>query len=158
MISFKWNRTFLKFFLYLFYVSTLLMSSDTPEKGIRSYYRWLWATMWLLGIELRTSRRIVSALNCWAISPSPKIELFKKMDLNAPYNEGGWGDRWADELLWKVSFPSFPCPLELSPLLTSAAGQWPNQQPGSGPVRGLRLSWLFLRGAAPLCRFWRWLC
>jgi hypothetical protein len=29
----------------------------------------LWATMWLLGIELRTSERRVSALSCWTISP-----------------------------------------------------------------------------------------
>jgi hypothetical protein len=28
------------------------------------------ATMWLLEIELRTSGRTVSALNCWAISPA----------------------------------------------------------------------------------------
>jgi hypothetical protein len=33
------------------------MSSDTLEEGIRSHY------MWLLGIELRTSGRAVSALN-----------------------------------------------------------------------------------------------
>ena len=37
--------------------------SDTPEEGIRPRYRWLWATMWLLGTELRTSGRAVSALN-----------------------------------------------------------------------------------------------
>jgi hypothetical protein len=29
-------------------------------------YRWLWATMWLLGFEPRTSRRTVSALNNWS--------------------------------------------------------------------------------------------
>lgn len=29
------------FFLHLFFVSTLLQSSDTPEQGIGSYYRWL---------------------------------------------------------------------------------------------------------------------
>ena len=38
--------------IYLFvnfvYVSTLLLSSGTPEEGVRSHYRWLWATMWLL--------------------------------------------------------------------------------------------------------------
>ena len=45
-------------------VCTLLLSSDTPEEGIRSHYRWLCATMWFLGIELRTSGRAVSALNC----------------------------------------------------------------------------------------------
>jgi len=47
-----------------------LLSSDTPEEGIRSRYGWLWATMWLLGIELRTFGGAVSALNCWAISPA----------------------------------------------------------------------------------------
>ena len=31
--------------------------------------------MWLLGIELRTFRRTVSALNCWAISPAPRMVL-----------------------------------------------------------------------------------
>ena len=33
--------------------------------------RQLWAIMWLLGIELRSSRRTVSVLNHWAISPAP---------------------------------------------------------------------------------------
>jgi hypothetical protein len=60
MISFK--NIFLRF-IHLFYVSTLLFSSDTPEGGIRFHNRWLWATMWLLAIELRTSRRAVGALN-----------------------------------------------------------------------------------------------
>jgi hypothetical protein len=55
------------------YVSTLSLSSDTPEEGIRSHYRWLWATMWLLGIELRMSGRAVSAFNLWAISPAPVV-------------------------------------------------------------------------------------
>jgi hypothetical protein len=53
------------------YMNTLLLSSDTPERDIRSHYRWSWATMYLLGIELRTSGRTVSALNRWAISPAP---------------------------------------------------------------------------------------
>jgi hypothetical protein len=57
------------FFLSFMYMSALLPSSDTPEEGIGSHYR-LWATMWLLGIELRTSGRAVGALNCWAISPA----------------------------------------------------------------------------------------
>jgi hypothetical protein len=46
------------------YMSTLSLYSDTSEEGIKSHYRWLWATMWVLGIELRTSGRAVSALNC----------------------------------------------------------------------------------------------
>jgi hypothetical protein len=52
------------------FMSTPLLPSDTPEEGIRSHFRWLWATMWLLGIELRTSGRAVGALNHWAISPA----------------------------------------------------------------------------------------
>jgi hypothetical protein len=28
-------------FMYYIYVSTLLLSSDTPEEGIRFHYRWL---------------------------------------------------------------------------------------------------------------------
>ena len=49
-------------------MSMLLLSSDTPEECIRSHYRWLCATMWLLGIELGTFRKSVSALIHWAIS------------------------------------------------------------------------------------------
>jgi hypothetical protein len=45
-----------------------LLSSDTPEEGIRSHYRWLSATMWLLGIEFKNSERTTSALNSRAIS------------------------------------------------------------------------------------------
>jgi hypothetical protein len=50
---------------YFIYMSTLLLSSDTPEEEIGWYHRWL------LGIELRTSGRAVSALNLRAISPAP---------------------------------------------------------------------------------------
>ena len=56
-------------------MSILSLSSDTPEEGIRSLYRWLWATMWLLGIELGTSGRAVRALNHWAIAPAPSLEI-----------------------------------------------------------------------------------
>jgi hypothetical protein len=65
---------FLKHFkIYLFYVydSSICMYTCVPEEGIGSHYRWLWATMWLLGIELRTSGRAVSAHNLWAISLAP---------------------------------------------------------------------------------------
>jgi hypothetical protein len=57
------------------YVSTLLLSSNTPEEGIGPHYRWLWTTMWLLGFELRTSGRAVRALNHWAISPTWIIDF-----------------------------------------------------------------------------------
>jgi hypothetical protein len=50
-------------FMYFMYMSTLLLSSDTPEEGIGSLYGWLGVTMWLLEIELRTSGKIVCALN-----------------------------------------------------------------------------------------------
>ena len=56
--------------------SILSLSSDTSEEGIGSHYRWLWATMWLVRIELRAFGRAVSALNCWAISPAPIFENF----------------------------------------------------------------------------------
>jgi hypothetical protein len=45
--------------------------ADTAEEGIGSNYRWLWTTIQLLGIDLRTSGRGDSALNHWAISPAP---------------------------------------------------------------------------------------
>jgi hypothetical protein len=48
-------------------------SSCTPEESIRSHHRWLWATMWLLRIELGTSGKASSALNLWAISPAPQV-------------------------------------------------------------------------------------
>ena len=53
-----WLFFFLRF-IYLLYVSTLLLSSDTPEEGVRTHYGWLWATMWLLWFELRTFGRAV---------------------------------------------------------------------------------------------------
>ena len=52
---------FKDWFTYLMHMSPLSLTSDTPEEGIRSCYRWLWATMWLLGFELRTSGRAVSS-------------------------------------------------------------------------------------------------
>jgi hypothetical protein len=61
-------------FIYFMYVSALSLSSDTSEEGVRSHYRWLWATMWLLGIELRTSWRTVSALKSHL--SSPHLEAF----------------------------------------------------------------------------------
>jgi hypothetical protein len=59
------NTLFLRFYFYFMYVSTLslLLSSDTAEGDIGSLFRGLRATMWFLGIELRTSGRAVRALN-----------------------------------------------------------------------------------------------
>ena len=58
-LSFTLNKTFdyfLKIYLFNVYEHPV---ADTLEQGIRSNYRWLWATMWLLGIELMTSGRAV---------------------------------------------------------------------------------------------------
>jgi hypothetical protein len=63
-------------FIYFIHMSIPpLLSSETPEEGIRSHYRWLWATMCLLGIKLRTSGRAVSDLNHWVISPAHLVLL-----------------------------------------------------------------------------------
>jgi hypothetical protein len=49
--------------LFILCMRTLSLSSDTPMEDIRFHYRWLWATtMWLLGIELKTSGRTASVL------------------------------------------------------------------------------------------------
>jgi hypothetical protein len=64
------NKSFLFLKICFIYITTLELSSDTSEEGIRSHYRLLWATMWLLGIEHRSFGRAVSALNHWAISPA----------------------------------------------------------------------------------------
>ena len=47
------------------------MFTQTPEEGIRSHYRWLWATLLKLGIELRMSGGAASSLSGWTISPAP---------------------------------------------------------------------------------------
>jgi len=61
------------------YVSTHHCCLQThPKSASDAYYRWLWATMWLLGIELRTSGKAVSALNHWAISPAPYWVIFNR--------------------------------------------------------------------------------
>ena len=43
-------------------------------------YRQFWAAMWVLGIELRSSGRAASALNCWAISPAPNCTFLTAKD------------------------------------------------------------------------------
>ena len=63
-------------------MSTLYLSLDTPEEGVRFHYRWLWAMMWLLGFELRTFWKAVSALICWAISPAGKFYEVEKSGIS----------------------------------------------------------------------------
>jgi hypothetical protein len=62
---------FLKIYLFISCMWVHCCYLQTHQKrALDPHYRWLWATMWLLGIELRTSGRAVSVLNHWAISPA----------------------------------------------------------------------------------------
>lgn len=65
-------------FIHVFYIC--MLSSCTSEEGIKSHYRWLWATMWWLGIKFRISR-MSSILNCWSIFPGHLILFFKRLIL-----------------------------------------------------------------------------
>ena len=67
------------FYFYFFlkiYLLCIQCFARIPEEGTRSHYRWLWANMWLLGIELRSSGRAARLLNYWAVSPAPN-QFFK---------------------------------------------------------------------------------
>ena len=63
-LPWPFDKYFICFKIYL-----LILECSTctytcmPEEGIGSHYRWFRATMWLLGIELRTSGKATSALN-----------------------------------------------------------------------------------------------
>jgi hypothetical protein len=57
---------FFFFNIYLFYLCqftvTIFKHTRNPNQGFWFHYKWLWASMWLLGIELRTPRRVVIVL------------------------------------------------------------------------------------------------
>ena len=55
--------TFFLRFNYFMYMSALLLSSDITEEDIGSHYRWLGATMWLLGLEVLTTEPSLQPLN-----------------------------------------------------------------------------------------------
>ena len=74
--------------IYIMYECFICMYICVLEEGIRSHYRWMWATMWLLGIELRTSGRTVGALNLWAISSAQHSLFLKWEDLFCKIIEG----------------------------------------------------------------------
>lgn len=64
---------FLRSIYLCIYISTLLTCMPTRQEGIRSHYKSLWwSSVWLLESELRTFGIAVSALNRWAISPTPQ--------------------------------------------------------------------------------------
>ena len=66
--------SFLSFYLFIVYTVFYLHVCLHARRG---HYRWLWATMWLLGIELRTFGRAGNALNRWAISPAQFLVSFE---------------------------------------------------------------------------------
>lgn len=39
--------------------------------------KWLWATMWILGIKPRSSAKATCAINHWAIGPGPQVPLLQ---------------------------------------------------------------------------------
>jgi len=61
------------FKIYLFYVCEYTVAVFRHARR---------ATMWLLGIELRTSWRAVSAVNHRAISPAPKVNSYITLGIN----------------------------------------------------------------------------
>jgi len=66
------RNMFLFFFkdLFIYYIWVHCSCLQTHQKRASDLITdGLWTTMWLLGFELRTSGRAVSALNYWAISP-----------------------------------------------------------------------------------------
>ena len=64
-------------YLLLFYVYWCFACMYICVEGIRFWSdRELWAAVWMLGIEPRSSGRSASALNYWAISPAPVLLLF----------------------------------------------------------------------------------
>jgi hypothetical protein len=70
-ITFLLSFFFFKDLFILIWKHTVVVSRNTRKRLI-FHYRWLWATMWFLGFELRTFGRAVSALTHWAISPAPE--------------------------------------------------------------------------------------
>lgn len=68
-------------YLYAMYVYA---SPRRSEKGVDSHKQELQAVvshqrMWVIGTELRASRRTASALNLRVISPAPQFILSKKL-------------------------------------------------------------------------------
>jgi hypothetical protein len=71
LLFFFLKDLFIYLFIYLFIICVHHSCLQTLQKRASDFcYGWLWATMWLLGFELRTFRRAVGALNRWAISPA----------------------------------------------------------------------------------------
>jgi hypothetical protein len=70
MASLFYYLFFLRFIYLLITQCPACIYACKPGESTSPHYRWLWATMWLVGIELMTSGRADSASNLWAISPA----------------------------------------------------------------------------------------
>jgi hypothetical protein len=90
-------------YMYVCMCVYIYISSNTLEEGIGSHYRWLGATMQLLGFELRTSGRAVSALNHQAISPASRT--FSKGEQHAKQKDSS-----AALSLTRTLQAALPCP------------------------------------------------
>jgi hypothetical protein len=65
-----------KIYLCYVYEGPICMYACMPEEGIKSPYRWLWVTMWLVGTKLRNCGGAASALKRWTISLAPSAAYF----------------------------------------------------------------------------------
>ena len=83
---------YLSIYLSIFFLSAkhVHAMSKAATRGIQIPWnwnnKWSWATMWILEVETRSSRRAAS-VNHWAISPSPQIAFFIQA---RPTNHSGW--------------------------------------------------------------------
>ena len=75
------NFFFIKINLFILYMWVHCSCLQTHQKreGIWSHYRRLWATMWLLGIELRTSGRDQPVLLSHLSEPSLQPHILKNV-------------------------------------------------------------------------------
>lgn len=70
-----WHFFKINFYLISMYTVFFLHVCYTQKEGTRSHYRGLWATMWLMRIELTISGSAASTLNFWAISPALHVDI-----------------------------------------------------------------------------------
>jgi hypothetical protein len=71
------NFTFLKLInLFIICKYTIVCLQTLQKRASDFRYGWLWATMWLLGFELRTGSAVCT-LNHWASSPAPNFTFLR---------------------------------------------------------------------------------
>lgn len=63
-------KTTLKSFSYYIYIWVLCLNAS-QRFALQNHYRWLWATTWFLGVELKMSGKAANSLNCWVFSSAP---------------------------------------------------------------------------------------